>query len=239
MKKILFLGLGHLGQHFLSQNKIHEIIGTRRKSDDLETNLIEYTLGESWKASRDFDVIIISLPPTEDYSAKLQKLLNDLGPLNKVIFVSSTSVYGFGHISEDSMKVGQTRNAKELIECEKLISQLDDYVIVRPGGLIDSKRHPKFFSQKMTKLSKSQTNVNLVHTSDVAEFLHHVVNHNISNQDFNLVCDDHPTKEEFYRNFNSAISFDPENSELRVIDNSKSKNTGFTYQYSNLAWSKL
>ncbi|WP_412471911.1 hypothetical protein [Halobacteriovorax sp. RT-1-4] len=239
MKKILFLGLGHLGQHFLSQNKIHEVIGTRRKSDELETNLIEFSLGESWKASKDFDVIIISFPPVEEYSLKLQKLLDDLRPLNKVIFISSTSVFGTGQINEDSMKVGHTRNAKELIECEKLISQLDDYVIVRPGGLIDSKRHPKFFSKKMSKLSKSKTNVNLVHTSDVAAFLHYAIGHNISNEDFNLVCDDHPTKEEFYRSFNSTISFDSENSELRIIDNSKSKNTGFTYHYSNLSWSKL
>ena len=237
MKKILFLGFGHLGQFFLQQNKSNVIIATKRGShQDSACSLVQYSLGEDWSYSKEFDVIIISFPAMEDYSHKLQKLLGDLKPLKHVIFISSTSVFRSGRIEESSEKNGITKNAVELIKCERIIEKLENYVIVRPGGLIDSIRHPKDFSKKMVKVTKSQTNVNLVHTLDVAAFLHHTIDQNITNEDYNLVCSDHPSKEEFYRRFNPEIEFESKDSELRIISNSKSKNTGFKYQFDNLDW---
>lgn len=237
MSKILFCGLGHLGHFFVKQNNSHEIFGTRRNvGEPADCELIKFSLGEEWMGPWDFDVIIISFPPVEGYAVKLEKLLSTVGGDTLVIFVSSTSVYGAGHITEKSEKNPQTKNAYELIACEKLISTHSNFIVVRPGGLIDHKRHPKNFVMKMVKLTNSMTNVNLVNTEDVAAFLHFVIDHKITNEDFNLVCDDHPTKEEFYSRFSDDLIFDTDNSELRIIDNSKSKSTGFKYQFKNFDW---
>lgn len=236
-KKVLFLGLGHLGLFFLKENHTNTIVGTRRNiHQKTGIALIQYTLGQKWISSEKFDIIIVSFPPVKDYALKLKELLNDLGPFDQVIFISSTSIFRSGHITENSEKVGLTPNGQELIECEQLIETLENYVIIRPGGLIDSLRNPKKIAKKMTTITKSQTNVNLVHTSDVAAFLNHVIDRQIVNETYNLVCSDHPSKELFYGRFNSQITFKAEKSEIRVIDNSKSKSIGFRYHFDDLSW---
>ena len=237
MKKVLFLGLGHLGKFFVGQNQHHQIMGTKRLADpNSKCPVIPYTLGEKWIGPTDFDTAIISFPPIEEYSKKLEDLIQEWDPHMQVIFISSTSLFGPGLINEMSSKNGQSRNAAELIKCEELIKQLKRYLIVRPGGLIDEQRHPKNFFKKTSSITKSKTNVNLVHTYDVASFLHFVLNHDISNHDFNLTCDEHPTKEEFYSRFNNDLSFDSQESEQRIISNQKSKDTGFLYKYNKLNW---
>ncbi len=236
MKKVLFLGLGHLGQFFVRQNNgKFNIIGTKRQQiTDLGCPIIPYSLGSPWSAPKDFDSIVISFPPQENYSQKLQLLLDDLKPIHQIIFISSTSVFGPGEINEDSPKEGQTKNAKELIQCEEMISAIQGSLIIRPGGLIDEKRTPKNFLKKVSKISKSLTPVNLVHTYDVAAFIHFAIEERLIDNSYNLVCDDHPTKEEFYGGFGLDLHFDPTGSQHRVISNAKSKNTRFKYTYSKL-----
>ena len=75
-----------------------------------------------------------------------------------------------------------------------------------------------------------------MYTADVASFLHYAMEKRLINGDYNLICDDHPTKEEFYSRFQNNISFDSNGSEYRIIDNSKSKSTGFIYQFNHLDW---
>lgn len=237
MKKILFLGLGHLGNFFIKHNQNYSITGTKRHIDpSMNIPIIAYTLGEVWKDSTHFETIIISFPPVPDYSIKLASLLNELPPFKKVIFISSTSVYGTGMITEESIKNSQRRNSIELIKCERLIEGFEDYIIIRPGGLIDQIRHPRNLLKNSHTVKKSKSHVNLVHTYDVASFLHFAIEKNLTNEGYNLVCDDHPTKEKLYRPFYPHHTFDPEDSEQRVIDNAKSKNTGFSYKYSKLEW---
>ncbi|MBC96953.1 MAG: hypothetical protein CME63_04345 [Halobacteriovoraceae bacterium] len=239
MKKILFLGLGHLGTFFISQNKGHEIIGTNRSGEsDFEIPIISYQLGARWDGPRKFDIIIISFPPTQEYAENLKILLSDLKPFQKIIFVSSTSVFGNGMVSELSPQTGQTRNAQELIECESLIKSFNNHVIIRPGGLIDEHRHPRRFFENRTHIKKSKTQVNLVHTYDVASFIHFAIDQGITNEDFNLICDDHPTKEEFYGSFHHHLDYDSQGSETRILSNRKSKEFGFEYKFSTLEWTQ-
>ena len=237
MQKLLFFGLGHLGDFFLKQNKTLEITATKRTLDkEYEIKTFPFELGQDWNDSQDYDAYVISFPPPENYATKLSKLLSEIDTSKKVVFISSTSVFGTGIITEESERLGTRRNALELIKCEKMIEGLKDYVIIRPGGLIDEKRHPKNFTKRMTYISKSKTNVNLVHTGDVAAFIHHVLKNDLRNTSYNLTCDDHPTKEAFYGRFNHSIDFDPKDSQERIIENQKSKNSGFDYQYKTLVW---
>ncbi|EQC50151.1 NADH(P)-binding protein, PF13460 family [Bacteriovorax sp. BSW11_IV] len=239
MKKILFFGVGHLGNIFLKQNKLHSIIGTKRSADaNLGSPIIPYSLGDSWIGPTDFDVVIISFPPSENYAKKIEALVKNFHSKTQIIFISSTSVFGDGLINEMSEREGQARNARELILCENHIKARDNYLIIRPGGLIDENRHPKNFLRKMNSVASSQTNVNLVHTSDVASFIHFAIEKNLINEDYNLVCDAHPTKEEFYGHFHLDLTYNHEGSKLRIIENSKSKSTGFKYNFGDLDWTR-
>ena len=237
MKKILFLGQGHLGKFFVNQNIYHSIVGTKRNLEKNSSSMLKYHLGESWNGPTAVDVAIISFPPVENYLIHLQKLLNDLGSFKQLIFISSTSVYGSGEIDELSKKNGTSRNSQKLIACEDLIKKQPNHVIIRPAGLVDELRHPKNFFKKTKRVSKANSNVNLVHTYDVAAFIYFVIDKNIKNEEFNLVCDDHPTKEEFYGRFHDDLEFDSEGSKIRIIDNTKSKKVGFKYKFNNLNWS--
>lgn len=237
MQKVLFFGLGHLGEFFLKQNKDFEITATKRTIDkEYQIQVTSFELGQDWHDSQECDAYVISFPPPENYSDKLAKLLNEIDIKKKIIFISSTSVFGKGIITEDSEKLGTRRNALELIKCEDQIETLENYVIIRPGGLIDEKRHPRNFTERMTTISNSKTNVNLVHTSDVAAFIHHVLKNDLKNTTYNLVCDDHPTKEAFYGSFNQNIHFDQKGSFERVIRNNKSIQSGFEYKFKTLDW---
>ena len=198
-------------------------------------SILPFLLGEKWRGPKDFHTILISFPPSENYSLKLESILDQLGSFNQLIFISSISVFGPGHIDEESPKLGKSKNALELIDAEKVICERKG-LIVRPGGLIDQKRHPKRFLKKVSKISKSESPVNLVHTADVASFLHFAIENNLTNDSFNLVCNDHPSKEEFYSRFNLDCSFDPIDSQKRIISNLKSIEAGFIYQYPNLDW---
>ncbi len=232
---ILFLGHGHLGKFFSDQNTNLNITGTRRSLSHDES-FIQYSLGEEWIFNKKYDVIIISFPPQEDYAKKLMNLISQLGEFDKILFISSTSVYGDGEISELSLREGTTRNAKELIPCEDIIKKIPNSYIIRPSGLIDEIRHPKYFFSKNKKIVKAKNSVNLVHTFDVAAFLHYLICHNIKAGDYNLVCDDHPSKEEFYTRFHDDLSFDYTDSSLRVISNAKTKSSGFKYRFPHLSW---
>lgn len=234
---ILFLGLGHLGGLFVDQNTGYTITGTKRSLDhSFNCSLIPYSLGEKWEGPDHYDVVIISFPPMEDYCSSIQKLFQKLTPMKQLIFISSTSVFGEGLITEDSPKEGKTTNALELIKCEAWIREQENSLIIRPGGLIDEQRHPQRFLQKVPVIKKSKTNVNLVHTADVAAFLHYAIENELKDEDFNLVCSAHPTKEELYSRLLPNLKFDSLDSQKRIIDNSKSLRTGFTYQYNNLEW---
>ncbi len=237
MKNILFLGLGHLGEFFLQQNQKHKITGTSRSAvKEVSCPIISYSLGEKWQGPTDFDTVIISFPPMSGYAQKIEGLLHQLGSSQQIIFISSTSLFGSGRITEESPKDGVSRNADELRQCEDIIQKQENSLILRPSGLVDEKRHPQNFLKKVTTIRNSQNNVNLVHTSDVAAFLHFAIDHNLTNDDFNLTCDDHPTKQELYSRFSDHIIFEPEDETLRIIDNTKSKNIGFSYHYPRLDW---
>jgi len=237
MKNILFLGFGHLASFFLKQNHIHNITGTKRHADlNISCPILPFTLGEPWKGPNNFDIIIISFPPQKDYVIYLENLLKEVIARELTIFISSTSLFGSGEISESSPLQAVTPNAIELLNCEHFIKKIENYIIIRPGGLVDTLRHPKNFLKKSSIIKQSMTNVNLVHTYDVASFLHFLIDNKIINEEFNLVCDDHPTKEEFYSRFNQNLLFDPTNSNFRIINNSKSKSIGFNYRFNSLDW---
>ena len=243
-KLITVVGAGHLAKFFFKTVQSNwKMIALTRSPEKIDaTNSViaqKYLSGEVLPAiclSSDF--LLWSLPPIANYWQLLQQAHSACDTKTQWIFISSTSVFGAGHIDESSPLQGQTEHAKTLMECEEYLQSIKHerkVSILRPGGLVDEIRHPRNFFAKATILSAAETNVNLIHTLDVARCISFLINHNHIGEDFNLVSDDHPTKEQFYLPLvgpiNPNIKIDREKSLMRVISNQKIKRFGFTLQY--------
>jgi len=89
--------------------------------------------GPILKFLKDCSVIIINIPPglrgegaKENYVSKIGLLHKALVKSNikKVLFVSSTSVYGnvAGNVNEETKPKPRTASGKQILECEQLLS---------------------------------------------------------------------------------------------------------------------
>ncbi len=97
---------------------------------------------------RDVDIIIVNIPPKlrgkyeENYVQKIQLLHQEVkkSGIQKVIFVSSTSVYGAidGEVTEDTIPQPSTESGKQLLASENSFVNDTDLqtTIIRFGGLL-------------------------------------------------------------------------------------------------------
>ncbi|MDO1499384.1 hypothetical protein Q2T40_03905 [Winogradskyella maritima] len=78
-----------------------------------------------------------------------------ISSVEKIVFVSSTSVYGeiHGEVDEDTPPNPSTESGKQLTEAEKIFKDVKNFetTIIRFGGLIGPDRHP------VTMLSEERT----------------------------------------------------------------------------------
>jgi len=156
------------------------------------------------------DVLIINVPPRlrgnniENYVLKMKFLFDETGKssVNKILFVSSTSVYGAaeGAITEDTVPMPVTESGRQLLEVEKIF-QKDKSIqttIIRFGGLIGPKRHPITILSGKKELSNGNELVNLIHLDDCIHLIKAVLENNWWDQIFNGVYPDHPLKRDYY-----------------------------------------
>src|SRR5690606_39022244 len=109
----------------------------------------------------------------EKFSEKIAKLLPYIenSSIQKVIFVSSTSVYGeeSGMITEATIPQPTTPSAKELIAAEALLRNAKAQfatTVIRFGGLIGEDRHPVKFLSGKKNLANPKGNINFIHQDD-------------------------------------------------------------------------
>ena len=156
------------------------------------------------------DILIINIPPRlrgnykENYVLKMNLLHNEMGKSNvkKILFVSSTSVYGAfeGEVTEDTFPMPVTESGRQLVEAEKIF-QNDKSIqttILRFGGLIGPNRHPITMLSGKKGLSDGNVPVNLIHLDDCIHLIKTVLENNWWDQIFNGVYPDHPLKRDYY-----------------------------------------
>jgi nucleoside-diphosphate-sugar epimerase len=181
------------------------------------------------------------LPPIAHYPQLLAQANVHFSPQTPWIFVSSTSVYREGEITEQSPRDGNSGNAPLLIACEQYLESIQrPCCIVRPSGLFDDIRRPGGFFKNSNSIPNASSPINLVHSQDVARFLWHVILRQLWGEQFNLSCDDHPLKKDFYaplllKNYGKKIALDETSKTTKIISNLKSRQTGFEYLYPSLA----
>jgi len=158
----------------------------------------------------DVEVLVINIPPKlrggnkENYIKKMQLLLESLkaAKTKKVIFVSSTSVYGDinAEVTEETIPQPSTESGKQLLASENLFKNNPEIqtTIIRFGGLIGPDRHPVTMLSGRKALNNGNHPVNLIHLNDCISIISSVIKQNWWGEIFNAVNPFHPPKKEYY-----------------------------------------
>lgn len=154
--------------------------------------------------------LIVNVPPRlrttpqESYVQKMQLLLDAItaSEVEKIIFISSTSVYGDieGDVTESTTPEPITASGKQLLLAEKLFALAPNLQtsIVRFGGLIGPHRHPAVNLSKKKQLSNGNIPINLIHLDDCIRIITTIMEKGYWGELFNAVYPYYPTKRDFY-----------------------------------------
>lgn len=195
------------------------------------------------------DTLIISIPPRRKipdgaYAKKMERLINALEDtaLKRIIFLSSTSVYGpaSNTYTEESLVFPETAAAKSLFESEQYIAKTKiPSVIVRLGGFIGPDRNPVFQLQDKI-ISNPKGRINFVHQVDAVNAIGELIENAELNGVFNLVCPHHPLREDYYLHWSKKLQlptprFAHEEVNVRIVQGNKiTEKTSFNYTVNNL-----
>ena len=159
----------------------------------------------------DSDVLIITIPPgrknpdgNSNYHLMADVVTRKLpkSKINRVILISSTSVYGDPNkiLTEIDEPKPDTESAKLLIEVEKqfMLLKNKEVIVVRPGGLIGDDRYPGRFFSGRNKVENGLAPVNLIHKVDITGIIYTLALAENASGIYNAVAPHHPTKKEFY-----------------------------------------
>ena len=162
-------------------------------------------------------VLIVDIPPKlrgnnkENFVQKIKNLIPfvENSKVKKVLFVSSTSVYGdtfpIEERDEESALNPDTEGGKQLVEVEKLLQSNENFqtTVVRFGGLIGPERNPAAFLAGKENVANPEAPINFIHQEDcigiICAMLRQVENETWNwNNTFNAVAPNHPNRENYY-----------------------------------------
>ena len=269
MKQISILGCGWLGFPLAKKliEEGHSINGSTTSENKLSTfrdfgiNPYLVTL-ESESVSKtitDFlarsEILIIDIPPKLRGSAAIfptplgmtfVKKIENLIPfieksiVKKVLFVSSTSVYGDenGVITEETEPNPDTESGKQLLLAEALLQNNRNFetTILRFGGLIGEDRQPVKFLAGKENLENADAPVNLIHQNDCIGVIQEIINQSKWNEVFNAVAPFHPTRSAYYTqkaiDLNLALpKFSSEKSNIKKTISSEKTERVLNYKF--------
>lgn len=198
------------------------------------------------------EILIIDIPPKlravssdsekKVFVEKIQNLIPfiEKSIIKKVLFVSSTSVYGNENdlITEETIANPETESGKQLLLAEEILQKNQNFetTIVRFGGLIGEDRHPVKFLAGKENLENPDAPVNLIHQNDCIGIIQAILKHSKWNEIFNAVAPFHPTREDYYtqkaKEQNLILpKFRAEKSKIKKVVSSKKIETILDYQF--------
>ncbi len=250
-KRISILGCGWLGFPLAIDliNKGYEVYGsttTESKIKELEEKGIKPFLIDIAKIDdniSDFlksDVLIIAI--TNKNISDINNIIKNIeeSKLQKVIFISSTSVYPFtnGVVNEET----KTLNTP-LAEIEKrfITNPTFKSTIIRFGGLFGYNRKPGNFIKTNKPVENPEGYINFIHRDDCIEIIEQIILQNVWNETLNACSDDHPKRREFYLNEikkvgKSELVFNENSSnEFKIVNSDKLKSLlNYKFKYADL-----
>ena len=158
----------------------------------------------------DSQILIINIPPklrggsTENFVVKITTLLPFIenSTIEKVLFVSSTSVYGEDNefVSEVTVLNPDTEGGRQLAIVENVLQKNSRFqtTILRFGGLISDDRNPVRFLSGRENIENPDTPINLIHQDDCIGIIQKIIALNSWDETYNAVAPFHPTRQEYY-----------------------------------------
>ncbi len=210
-KSVSIIGCGWLGLplagHLLSWH--YRVFGSTTSKDKLpqlrkwgiRPFLFELDKPEKWNDKLfSSEILVINIPPskTSNYLENLGKLLERISD-KKILFVSSTSVYGPSAFP--ITEIGKTIEANEsvLVAAEEMLrSKCKSLTVIRPAGLIGPGRHPGRFLAGKKNLAGAKIPVNYVSLEDLVSICAELISQERWGLTFNVANPQHPGKEDFY-----------------------------------------
>jgi nucleoside-diphosphate-sugar epimerase len=180
------------------------------------------------------DILIINITPNRDelnqeQFASLLPLV-EASSIQKVLFVSSTSVYPNVNRSV-SEEEGVEIKTHHLYRNEQFLSDNAHFetTVVRMAGLIGGERHPGRFFRKTGLIKNGNAPVNLIHRVECINIMVQIIEQNGWGKTFNACADKHPLKKDFYPIAAKSIGLDVPtvvlgtDSAFKIINNQKIK----------------
>lgn len=162
------VGLGWLGTKLQSQLQAagQNAWGTHRDSFDFRHQSLPAT---------PCDVLFLNTPPLTDIAPHLFCSKVSSTQAQRVIFISSTSVFGMacGKVDETSAPAPDTTNGEWLVAVESLLREQfrEKLTIIRPAGLMGGERHPVKHLSGRKDVSGGNEKVNLIHRHDLVNII--------------------------------------------------------------------
>lgn len=276
-KKISILGCGWLGLPLAKSllAKGYELKGSTTSENKLDVlknaGILPFQIqlekhqiiGNMEDFLKETDVLVIDIPPglrreispsnEMTFVNKVKTLIPFIenSGIEKVIFVSSTSVYGDSknfstalEVTEETKPNPDTESGKQLVIAETLLQSNEHFktTVIRFGGLLGDDRHPIKFLAGRTNVENPEAPVNMIHREDcigiIEKSLDFARDDNWEwNQTFNAVSPQHPTRKAYYHKkaeiFNLPLPTFAEDSESKgKIISSKKVETilGYSFQ---------
>lgn len=233
MNTISILGCGWLGfplaKEFIKSG--FEVKGsttsTKKLSSLMANRIIPFQIslnpdvkGENLKSFFECDYLVINIPPQgkdnveEFHLSQIKSVIEQLNNslCRKIIFISSTSVYGNNNseVNEDDPAQPETDSGKALVKVEEYLRSEKniEVTIIRFGGLIGEDRNPANYFAGRKNIPGGNSPVNLVHQSDCIGIIKTIVENEIWNETVNAVSPYHPTKKDFYTKAAANLKLD-------------------------------
>lgn len=224
MKNVSILGCGWLGKElavdFIKKGyKVKGSTTSKEKLEELESvDIIPYLVDISGKSIQqeflETGILIIAITSKEVEGFKWLISEIEKSNIDKVIFISSTSVYP--SLNKEMTEEDETIDSP-LVEIEGLFRNNNKFqtTILRFAGLFGGNRQPgNWFADR--KIPHPKGYVNMIHREDCIAIIEQIIVQNVFDEVFNACSNHHPTREEFYINARKSIG-----KSIPEFDNSK------------------
>lgn len=206
--KISILGCGWLGFplaiHLIDRNfviygsttSINKIAKLKSKGIiPFCIHLNRIDLEDSDFLTSDILIVCVTSKSVNDFKKLIYQIKKS--KINKVLFISSTSVYlNSNKIVTEEEPVKKS----DLSEIEILFKSNASFetTIIRFGGLYGYDRKPGNFIKEGKKIENPEGYINLIHRDDCVQIIEQIIIQNIWGKTLNACTDSHPVRRDFY-----------------------------------------
>lgn len=203
--KVSIVSLGRLGQRlYRAFDELgYQVFGTYHSTPKNYLNEIQYDFlnDEIPTSINECDLLVFNLTPSSIVSLeKFKKFLSKL-KTQKIIFISSTSVYGNqGEVDEDTLPSPMTKSGELLLACEEeLLNYSFNSTVIRPSGIYSEISHPGKYLSARTIETHKDAKVNLIDINEIVAIVLSVYKNDY--KVINATNGNHPNKIQYYTKF--------------------------------------